>query len=176
MLIAHLPAGYVTARLLFPRLDAAGAPFRPFLLASLLGAVAPDFDLLYFYLVDQRQHLHHTFWPHFPIFWIALLAASLAWFHLGHARRYAALAVMFAANGLIHMVLDTVVGNIWWLAPFVDQPFALFTVTARYTPWWLNFIVHWTFAFELAIIAWAIYLWRRTPAPAKGPASERQAT
>ena len=161
MLTAHLPAGYVAAKLLFPRLATQGAPFRPFLIAALLGAVAPDFDLLYFYLIDERQHLHHTFWPHFPILWLILLLVSTAWLYFVRARQYAALAVIFTANGMIHMVLDTVVGNIWWFAPFVNQPYSLFTVTARYSPWWLNYIIHWTYGFELAIIVWAIYLWRR---------------
>ncbi len=163
MLVAHLPAGYIAAKLLFPRLGVRTAAFRPFLVAGLLGAVAPDFDIPYFYLIDQHQHHHHTFWPHFPILWASLLLASLAWFHLTHRGQPAALAVIFSANGLIHMMLDTVVGNIWWFAPFVNQPFALFTIPAHYSHWWLNYIFHWTFIFELAIIAWAIYLWQRPP-------------
>ena len=41
------------------------------------------------------------------------------------------------------------------LAPFVDQRFALVKVTARYKPWWLNFVVHWVFLVELSICACA---------------------
>lgn len=58
-------------------------------------------------------------------------------------------------------VLDSVVGDIWWFAPFVDRPFALFTVPALYKPWWLNFFLHWSFALELAICAWALATYRR---------------
>jgi hypothetical protein len=164
MIVAHLPAGYVAAKLLHGRIGAPHVPFKRFLAAGLLGAVAPDFDILYFYLVDQRQHHHHTLWPHFPIVWAGLLLASLLWFRARQNRALAALAVIFSLNGLVHMVLDTVAGNIWWLMPFVNKPFVLVTVPARYDPWWLSFIFHWTFVFELAIIAWAVYLWRRKPA------------
>jgi len=173
MIIAHLPAGYVASRLLFNRFRPHAASFRRFLHAGLLGSVAPDLDMLYFHLIDHRQHHHHTLWPHFPILWAGLLLASLIRFHTGRARERAALAVIFAANGLLHMVLDTVVGNIWWLAPFVDKPFSFFSVPARYNPWWLNFILHWTFILELAIVAWAIYLVRRSPdAPQAGATPE----
>lgn len=166
MIVAHLPAGYIGARLLAPRLSVPQGAMRPFLIAGLIGAIAPDFDLLYFYLADQHQHHHHTLWPHFPVLWASLLLVSALWFHARRGGGCTPLAVIFSLNGLVHMVLDTVVGKIWWLMPFVDRPFSLFTVPARYHPWWLNFILHWTFIFELALIAWAVYLWRRMPAPA----------
>ena len=162
MILAHMPAGYIAARLLFSRLGT-GLSFRPFLLAALLGAIAPDFDYFYFFFIDQRQHHHHTYWTHFPIVWAGLLLAALAWLRWGRAKKTAALAVIFAGNGMIHMLLDTVVGDIWWLAPFVDMPYSFFTVHPVYHPWWLNFILHWSFAVEWAIIAWAVYLWRQGP-------------
>ena len=73
----------------------------------------------------------------------------------------AVLALIFSLNGFVHMLLDTVVGDIWWFAPFVDKPFALFSVASVYKPWWLNFILHWTILLEIAICLWAFLLWRR---------------
>jgi hypothetical protein len=35
---------------------------------------------------------------------------------------------------LLHLVLDSIVGDIWWLAPFVDRRYSLFTVPAVYGP------------------------------------------
>lgn len=168
MIIAHLPAGYVTSKLLHARLNAREAAFKPFLYAGLLGAIAPDLDKVYLYLAHDRRLHHHTLWLHFPIVWAVLLLVSLIWFHAARARIAAALAVIFSVNGLLHMVLDTVAGDIWWLAPFVDQPFSLFAVPGRYSPWWVNNMLHWTFAFELAIVAWAVHLWRRSPVPTGG--------
>lgn len=173
MIIAHAPAGYVSAKLLFRRFEAQGTAYKAFLFAAMFGAIAPDLDILYFYLLDQRQHHHHTLWPHFPIVWASLLLASLIWFGAARTRKHAALAIIFTLNGLLHMVLDTIVSNIWWLAPFVDKPYVFFTVPPRYNPWWLNFVFHWSFAFELAIVAWAVHLWRRGPATAPQGSAER---
>jgi len=72
-----------------------------------------------------------------------------------------------------HLLLDTIVGDIWWFAPFIDKPFAFFTVPALYKPWWLNFLLHWSFALELAVFALAFYLLRNAPngiQTAAGPA------
>lgn len=164
MITAHAPAGYLTSKLLFPHFAAHGTAYKPFVLAGMFGAIAPDLDLLYFYLVDQRQHHHHTLWPHFPILWAGLLLVSVLWSRAERNKAHAPIAVIFALNGLLHMVLDTLVGRVWWLAPFVDKSVALFAIPARYSPWWLSFIFHWTFLFELAIVAGAIYLWRPAPA------------
>lgn len=161
MFIAHLPAGYIVSRLLLPRFASRGAALKPFLSAAALGAVAPDLDMIYFYLIDDRQHNHHTYLTHFPIAWIGLLLMSAAWLHTGRAGNRAPLAIIFALNGFLHMLLDSIVGRIWWLAPFSDKSFTLFTVPALYDPWWLSFLLHWSLALELAIVMWAVYLWRR---------------
>ena len=162
MIIGHLPAGYIVSKLMFPYFEARRAVSKLFLWAGVLGAFAPDFDMAYFYLVDHRQHHHHTYWSHFPIIWLSLLFFSLIWFYSARTKSSAALAVIFSINGFIHLLLDTIVGDIWWLAPFVNKSFALFSVPALYTPWWLNFLLHWSFALELAIVAWAAYLWRNS--------------
>ena len=165
MIIGHLPAGYVASRLAFARFESTGIALKWFLVAGILGSVAPDFDMLYFHLIDGRRHHHHTYFTHWPIVWSALLLLSAAWFCAGWQKSRAALAVIFSFNGCLHMALDSIVGDIWWLAPFVDQRFSLFVVPAYYKWAYLNFFLHWSFAFELALVAWAVYLWRR-PAPA----------
>ncbi|GAA6132101.1 metal-dependent hydrolase [Halopseudomonas sabulinigri] len=169
MFIGHLPAGYVATRLLYRRFARTGVMAKYFMLAGMFGAIAPDLDMFYFYLIDNRQHHHHTYWPHYPVIWFSLLAATSLWFGLARNKARAALGLVFTLNGCLHMLLDSIVGDVWWLAPWVDQPYVLFTVQAVYTPWWLNFILHWSFALELALLAWAIYLWRCKPVEA--PAS-----
>lgn len=163
MIIGHIPAGYITSRLLFPHLHTWGVGLRAFLWAGMLGALTPDLDMLYFHLVDQRQHHHHTYWSHYPAVWGSLLLMSITWALARRNSSGAALALIFSLNGFVHLLLDTIVGDIWWLAPFVDQPFSLFTVPALYQPWWLSFILHWTFALELTVVAAAVLMWRRTP-------------
>jgi len=161
MFIGHAPAGYVVSKLLFHRFRPFGVSTRAFLWCGVAGAIAPDLDMLYFHLADHRQHHHHTYISHFPIIWLTLLFLSSTWLRYAKNNRNAALATIFSLNGFIHMLLDTITGDIWWFAPLVDKPFALFSVPAIYKPWWLNFLLHWTFAFEVAVLAFAIYLWRQ---------------
>ena len=160
MIIGHLPAGYIASTLLSQRFAITGVKRTAIIWAGLLGAIAPDFDMLYFHFVDQRQHHHHTYWTHYPVVWAAALLASLAWLVLAKRSLRAVIAVIVSLNGFIHLLLDTIVGDIWWLAPIVDRPYALFKVAALYQPWWLNFVLHWAFALELVLLAWAVYLWR----------------
>lgn len=160
MLIAHLPSGYILSSYLVER--ARRLPVRPswLLVAGMFGAIAPDLDMFYFHFVDMGMKHHHRYPSHWPLLWLGLIAGSLL---LARFRRKAAagwLALTFSLGGMLHVSLDTLAGDIWWLAPFVDQRFALVKVTARYKPWWLNFVVHWVFLVELSICAWAVWRWR----------------
>lgn len=167
MIIGHLPAGYVYSKLLANKLSKTGVKHRDIILAGTLGGIAPDFDMLYFYLIDNRQHHHHTYWSHYPIVWLSLLLLFMTLFYLAKKKSIATLSIVFALGGILHLILDSIVGDVWWLAPFVDKPYALFTVPALYQPWWLNFILHWSFLLEMLVSLWAILLWKRKVPSAK---------
>lgn len=169
MIIGHLPAGYVFSKFIFPRFEGFVASSRGFPAAGIAGAVAPDLDMIYFYLVDHRQHHHHSYWTHYPIIWLVLLSLSVLWLKIGQRKSLAALAVVFSLNGVLHMLLDTIAADVWWFAPFWDQPFRLVTVPILLKPWWLNFFFHWSFAFELCIVLAALVIWKRnrTATPAQ---------
>jgi inner membrane protein len=161
MIIGHAPSGYIIASLLLRKFSERSISPTLFFVAGVIGALAPDLDMLYFHLVDHRQHHHHTYFPHFPLLWLSLLSVSVAWLRLNKESKCAALAFVFCLGGFFHMVLDTIVGDIWWFAPFLDRPFAMFTVPALYKPWWLNFILHWSFALELSLWVWAFLIYRK---------------
>lgn len=161
MFIAHLPSGYILSSLLLKRARQLPILTRTLMLVGVLGAVAPDFDLLYFYLVDNRQTHHHRYFVHWPILWFGMALVCMLWRQLAPASGRAIAALVFSLGGILHLLLDTFVGDIWWLAPFHDQPFALFSVPAVFKPWWLNFILHWSFVVELAIWLWALLIYRR---------------
>lgn len=161
MFVAHIPAGYLTGRYLHSCFAASGVTVTCFVLAAVIGAIVPDLDLFYFFLIDHRRTPHHLYWPHFPLVWVLLLAASAVWLAAARRKAVAALAVVFCIGGFGHLLLDTIVADIHWGAPFVHGAFSLFTVPALYKPWWLNFILHWSFAFELVLLAWAVLVWRR---------------
>jgi inner membrane protein len=65
---------------------------------------------------------------------------------------------VFFAGAMLHMVLDTVASPIMWLMPFDRRAFELVTVPAASGNWVASFVLHWTFAFELLICAWALWL------------------
>jgi inner membrane protein len=136
-------------------------------LASLTGAIAPDLDLLYFYLIDGQQHHHHAYVTHFPVVWIASILVCAIWWRSGRNQSCALVAGIFSLDGFVHMLLDSIVGDIAWLAPLTPQRFSLFAVPALYKPWWLNFILHWSFALELALVAAAVIWWRHEPSPVR---------
>ena len=162
MFIAHLPAGYIISSLLLPRLKCSRIDAKVFMASGALGAIAPDLDIFYFYLVDHKQHNHHSYFTHFPAFWASLLLISAIWLYCSRSKTWPAIFTIFCLNGFGHMVLDTVVGAIQWFAPFLDRYFAFFPIPSLYQPWWLNFIFHWSFALEIGILCYAFLLWCRT--------------
>ena len=168
MFIAHLPAGYLTTRLLLRRRRLPDGIGRRLLALGLVASVLPDLDLFYFYLIDARQTLHHEYWPHLPVFWAAL-AAPLLGAAVWTRRLEALLAwLVFHLNILLHLVLDSVVGHVLWFYPLSDRTVVLFDVPTVHGWWVWNFVLHWTFLFELAIcVAAAMLALRRRLATAK---------
>ena len=150
MILAHLLSGYLFGR-------ASGSHDRAVLIAALIGSVAPDFDMLWFYLVDQGQTHHHRFWPHIPLVWAGIAALVLPLIAIT-ARRWLAPAAAFLGAVMMHLVLDTVNGGIMWLWPFSDRLVTLVTVPATRSNWVLSFLTHWSVLAEIAIILAAAIL------------------
>ena len=150
MLTAHLPSGYILGRT---------HPALGLMPIAILGAIAPDFDMIFFYFVDHGAIHHHYYWVHIPFFWLCIAAFTLpllAW--KGHLRA----GLVFFAAILMHLILDTIGGGIAWAIPFDNRLIEWVTVPATQSHWILSFLLHWTFAMELVI--WAIaatLLWRQ---------------
>jgi inner membrane protein len=163
MIIGHIPSGYIFSKLLAGKLAGKEIDLSLLLLTCITGAIAPDIDWLYYFFIDNEKHLHHTYWTHYPIVWTGSLLLFSAWYRLIHNSPSVLLGVVFSAAGLMHIVLDSIVGDILWFAPFTNESFALFSVPELFKPWWLNYVLHWTFSMELLLTFWAIVLWRRNP-------------
>ena len=149
MLTAHLPSGFILARMTRHRA-------RYLMPAAVIGAVLPDLDMLWFHLVDQGAIHHHRYWPHIPLIWLGIAVVSLP------VLRYfgwVAPGLMFFAAILLHLMLDTIAGGILWGYPINDTLFSLTIVPANYSHWITSFILHWTFLPEIAVWVWAIWLW-----------------
>ncbi len=153
MFIGHLPAGYVLTKTVQKNIKT-----TKYLLAGLIASVLPDVDILYFYLIDNRQNLHHSYWIHIPFYWLILAVITFAVLRLLKKKDYMIAAIIFFSNVFLHFILDTIVGKIEWLFPFTDKAYYMFDVPAVYGFWAYNFIFHWTFLFEIGAIVWAIYI------------------
>lgn len=160
MLLGHIPAGYIVGKLNARWLKRSRIESHRIILAGMFGALTPDMDMVYFHLVDNRQHHHHTYWSHYPTVWLTLLLVSFTYFRIAPKQFASIIACTYATAGVVHLLLDSIVGDIWWFAPFRDKSYALFTVPALFQPWWLNFILHWTFVFEIIVVVWSIMLWK----------------
>lgn len=153
MFIGHLPAGYLLTKVLQKKLKT-----TQYFVVGLIGSIFPDFDIFYFYFIDQRQNSHHSYWIHIPIYWliIATVTCLLLWFL--KKKDYFIATIIFFSNVFLHLILDTIVGKIAWLLPLTEKVYYIFDVPDRHDFWVYNFIFHWTFVFEIAIIALAIYV------------------
>lgn len=162
MFIAHLPSGYILAKALYVKLHSTGIHVKSFFTAIMLGAIFPDFDLFYFYLIDQRSTHHHQYFPHWFSFWITTFL--IAFYFFKHLKsKFSLLICLFCSGAILHIFLDVFVGDVWLFAPFIDQPYAFFEVTPRYQPWWLNFIWHWSFLIEVLICISAVIVYFKRP-------------
>ena len=153
MITAHLPSGYLLRQM-------APAPRKGVLAVILLGAVFPDFDMIWFYLIDNRAFHHHYYWVHIPGFW-ALLALVVLPLLRAFMPRVLPYALWFLAAIFLHLILDTLTGAIAWAWPLRTDLYALVTVPPTRSNWVLSFIFHWTFAAEITIWGAALLIWWR---------------
>lgn len=123
----------------------------------MLASVFPDIDMLYFYFIDHRQHLHHSYWTHIPFWWLTILAIAMLCEILACNARYRQVVQIVALNVLLHLLLDTVAGKILWFAPFSRIGIVLVEVPPRYGWWVWNYILHWTFGIEIILILIATF-------------------
>lgn len=150
MITAHLPSGYVLSKL---------ADWRgPVMAAALAGAVFPDVDLIWFYLIDDRAFHHHRYWVHAPAFAVGVGSALIGVAKLA-LPRLAPPACAFAAAWWLHILLDAPMGEVTWLWPMSTTLYAPITVPATQSHWVLSFVLHWSFLLELSIWLAAASLW-----------------
>ena len=173
MFIAHLPAGYLlTQALLGHRPEEKGGRekvceertrrTRRLLAVGLFFSVAPDLDLFWFYLGSDRLAPHHQYVTHWPLFWLALAAGAGVLTLVLKKPAWRAYLFVALANVMLHLVLDSVAAEIYWLAPFSSWHLNLAAVPAVHSWWVWNFVLHWTFALEICLCLAALLLFIRS--------------
>ena len=126
---------------------------------GLAASVVPDLDLLYFYSVDRTDH-HHAFLTHWPITWLVLAGIGLFIAAVRRSRAWAFGATFFGTGGLLHLVLDSIAGEVRWFAPASEWSLTLVAVPPRFESWVLSLVTHWTFCIEVALVILAGAVWR----------------
>ncbi len=149
MIIGHIPANYLAA-VFTSRFTPSKAVFTGILIA----AVIPDLDILWFYLVDNRGHHHHSYLTHRPALWALTLGVGYL------AKR--PFLIGLGIGGLVHVALDTTLGEIAWAWPLSDHAAPFIVVQPTHSHFLLSFMAHWTFLIEImlwviaATVAWRI--------------------
>lgn len=159
MFIAHLPAGYMLTKYIQRK---SGNYSSKLLWTGLIASVFPDIDLFYFYLIDNRQNLHHHYITHLPMAWLALAVVIYGILLATGKKQYMLYIGVVFGNIMLHMALDSVAAGINWLYPFSDVEINLVQVPAVYDWWVWNFVFHWTFLLEISIIIAALIVWKRS--------------
>ena len=152
MFIAHIPAAFLVIRLL----NRKPLPISTLAILS-VGGIFPDVDLLRFYLLDNAQRHHHEYWTHIPFIWFLIFALTLSLTSKLKPSSKPIVMVFFIAI-FTHLIADSLVGDIQWLWPFNNHGFPLVVVPAKFSPWYLSFIFHWTFLLELCLTLSAAFI------------------
>ena len=152
MLTAHLPSGYILGKSKINRCRQ-----KLVLFATMLGAIFPDFDMLYFHLVDMGRTHHHEYFSHWPLFWVGLCAPLIVIFHALGRSDLRNLIIAFFAGTILHLALDSIASHIFWLKPFAEGRVGLLVVPASFSNWIWSFVFHWSFLFE--VIIWIAAIW-----------------
>ena len=154
MFVAHIFAGYLLTRQIVTKRKTVVSS-KQYYLFGIFCSILPDIDLLYFYTIDHRQHIHHSYWTHIPIFWISV---TLMLFLLSKLIRknIGTYLLLLLANTLAHLLLDSVAGGIFWFYPLSEDYVRWFHIPSRFDWWVWNYIFHWTFLLEISIIASAL--------------------
>lgn len=169
MLIAHFPAGYLIAKL---TQKTGHVLSKSAFAATLIGAVIPDIDMIWFWTLDHRQHHHHGYFTHWPSFWLLVFVVGLAVSLLLSRRDWIVAVCMFFLGTLSHVVLDSVAAPIMWMAPLSDRWFELSHVPASSYGATYALVMHWTFGLELMLCLTAavvLYSGRRFRGPFTSP-------
>ncbi len=163
MFFGHLPAGYICTKGILKIIPSKYLDYiEPdrLMTACLVASVMPDFDMFYFYIFDNRQHHHHSYWPHLPVVWLCVFVVCMLFSVFTKKVRAGVYTLAISANIFLHLFLDTIAGDIKWLYPFSSKFIVFFHVPDDYGWWIWNFLFHWTFFLELAVICTAFLIYK----------------
>ena len=176
MLIAHAPAGYILSKLVSRNLY---NDCKLYTTAGVIGSIACDFDMLYWYTLGNRAVNHHAYWTHIPAYWALGIPTVIGLKLLN--KKIGDMSGLFLVNVYLHLALDSYSSGIKWLYPFNNKYYSYIDpntirvkggIPARdtfytidlgiykieLTGWMYNATIHWTFQLELVIVCLSIFI------------------
>jgi inner membrane protein len=170
MIIAHGPAGYLLTKifantLLRNSMSSLHDPkrYNLLILAGIIGGIMPDFDFVYHIFIDSDRTPHHSYITHMPFFWLSLMSLLIVTGTLLKKPFFTAVSTVMCSASLLHLIFDTLTGEIYWLYPFSMHPFNVFSVHGTYIWWVHNYMYHWTFLIEITTVTIAMGVFLRIP-------------
>lgn len=168
MLLAHVPAGYLLTRILSRTIfkesidpKRSDRLYQIVMFAGLIGAILPDVDFIYHLFFDPNRTPHHSYITHMPILWISLTVLSIFIGKIFKIPNFTIVSVTACLSALLHLVCDTITGVIYWLYPLSSKDFNVFSVSDVHIWWVQNYLSHWTFLIEIAIVFFALVIFLR---------------
>ena len=159
MLLAHAPAGYLLTRFLSRTVyknkvvpERSNPLYRKMMIAGIIGGILPDFDFIYHIFVGSAQTSHHAYWTHMPFFWLIIMGILFLTGEILKKKRFQMVASVLCVSALVHLMLDTLTGVIYWFYPLSSKGLNIFTITDVHVWWVENFMYHWTFLIEITIV------------------------
>ena len=159
MLIAHLPAGYILFKAFDKKNTFLANDRKMLIFGMLLGSVLPDVDTIWFYLVSNRSEVHHNYWTHTPFFWTVVFVLIYAFSRVLKLRKTSLFALWSWLSITLHLVLDSIPGQIRWAWPFSNHAVQFVEILPTHDWWVLSFIFHWTFLLEIVVFVVAIFIY-----------------
>ncbi len=168
MLLAHAPAGYLLGRILSRTVFKDRIPpersdsfYRNLILAGMIGGILPDIDFIYHIFIDSDKTPHHSYITHMPVFWLALMSVFLFIYFFKKSSSKLPVLITLCSGALLHLVCDTITGIVFWFYPLSKKGYNLFDVSDTHIWWVHNYMYHWTFLIEIAIIVTAMAIFLR---------------
>ena len=87
-----------------------------------------------------------------------MLAGSVLWLHSSKKNQNAVFAFIFALNSCVHLMLDTLSNQIFWLAPYSFRGFSADSLLGKIAPSFVDEHPYWSFSIEAMIIVLAVFL------------------
>jgi inner membrane protein len=131
------------------------------MIAGVIGGIFPDFDFIYHIFIDSDRTPHHQYLTHLPLFWAGVWAVLFLIGVWKRDRRFMAVVTTFCASAMLHLVFDTLTGVVYWFKPLSSLGVNVFKVADVHVWWVRNYVDHWTFLFEIAIIVTAMIVFLR---------------